>query len=308
MPRIYNRPTPAADSPDVAVLDQEHQPVAVHRDPPAPRPKAQPATPPPVKPTRQARDVSEILQRRAAESAALLEAAEEVLNAQIDGQTLNSDERSLLVALGFTGEKLAAETRRLTRVRGWQTRAGTQAEREQDSRTADQAKEERDRRGPEIEQQIADLQRELATLDTTAAQARAAIENREAAVKALRDRELLPATVQAELDDAAKAMTPIKARVNTLKQEIETTARLAPLQVTDRAVIDFARFRKLPCYVERADQPSSLVQTVDPTGWRQYIAQRQADDEQRQAEIEVLQAELEPLNAKRESLLSFYVR
>jgi hypothetical protein len=301
MPRIYNRP-------QTSTLDQEHQPVAVLDRPPAPKPKAQPATTPPVAVTAP-EEVRAILDRRAKESSLLLNAAEQVLLAIVQGQNPTAEERSLLVSLGFVGEKLKAETVRMTRVLNWQARAGTAEGRDQARQARQAAEAELATRGPQIEAEQARLQAELATLQATAEQTAAVCEKQAESLKSLRNRDLLPEQIRAELDDLTRTHRDQYAvKIRALRSEIERTAILAAMVPTDRACVEFAEMNRLPCHSLRKTGHDSAVGQVDPAGWRQYLAQRQADDIERQAELDQLEVEAAPLIERRETLLSFYVR
>jgi chromosome segregation ATPase len=273
----------------------------------APEPVVVPYSPPPKPPKPATRSVSEIAQARAAESAALLAAAEEVLLSLVDGQNPSAEERSLLVSLGLVDGRLDSELSRLRKVRSFQTRAGDAAGREQARQDSETAAAELARRGPEIDAELQRLQAERATLERTAEHARQVCERQATALAALQDRDLLPMHVQAELDDFTRAARPLVARVHTLQREIALTAELAALDPADAKAMTHAESAKLSCY-HAAGVPPHHHPVVDPSGWLAYTRRRQAEDVQRQAEIEDLQAEVAPLAEQRTRLLGYYVR
>ena len=269
----------------------------------APEPVRQP-TPP--KPEPEPRSVSEILRRRSEEAAVLIQAAEEVLTALARGQSLSSDERSLLSSMGLVGERLDGEVRRMTRVLNWQSKSGTKADREKATAASKKASAELVKRGPEIDAEVERLLAEKVNLEATTETTEQVCQRQIEAVKALTNREYLPDHLKSELDDLVRQSRPILARLHTLEGEIGLTARLSELETAHQAVVEHARHLRLECYSEIADR-GKITSSVDPVGWRQYIDRRRADDEQRGSEIEAVQAELEPLIAKREALLSHYI-
>ncbi len=304
MPRIYNRPqtqTPAAEP--------EH--VALHQEPPAqppPRPKAQPVTTPPVVVTTP--EVQAILDRRAKESSLLLDAAEQVLTAIARGESPTAESQSLLVSMGFVAARRDAEVVRLKRVLSWQAKTGTAEERDQARQAAETAATELATRGPEIEQQIAALHRELAKLESEAAQTQKITEQQTAAVKSLRCRELLPVQLQQELDDAQiRHRDGYAARIRDLRGQIELTERLCAMKPPYNEATGYAEQLGLPCFQRvRTGHDSAVPTIVDVAGWNRHLDERRAADEALQPELERLEAEATPLIEKRETLLSFYVR
>lgn len=303
MPRIPAQKTkpnlesiPAVEFPDPSTATATIEPTPVTTKPRPPQPPK--------------RSVSEILRQRAEEASLLVAAGEEVLIALAKGQSPSPEEHALLVSLGLLGDRLDAEVRRMTRILNHQTRAGTEADRQQAVRNADEAAALLANRGPEIEQAVAELLAERSRLETSAAETRAICDRQSEAIKTLRTREFLPDNLRAELDDVARQTSPILARLHTLEGEITLTERLAALDVTDRVVIDHADSNGLSCYQEGAERsdPRKTVRSVDAAGWRSYLDQRRVDDKHRRAEIAEVQAELEPLKEKRERLLSHYVR
>ncbi len=310
MPRIRRDDTP---TPTVAAYDlPDAAPVRTLDTAPQPTLSATRPTP--------KRSVSQILRERAEDAAVLLAAAEEVVFAIVAGHNPSAEERSVLVSLGITGQRLDAEVVRLTRVRNWRAKTGTVDDRDQARRDADSAAAALAHRGPEIEHQLADLQRELRTLQSAAEQANIVVVKQAAALDSLRSPELLPEQLVAEFNDHARAMQPLNAKLNTLRNEIGTTERLAGLDIKDPAVLAFAESAKLPCVVTKrwgqdgrpaddAPAPGGWLQTsIDAAGWQDYLRQRRADDAERQREIPTIEAELQTLAAKRESLLNHYVR
>jgi len=288
-----------------AVIDRLAPATALCQEPQAPpKPKPiPPATPKPARP-----DIGELVRRRAAESNDLLQAAEEILFRLAASENPSPDEHSLLVSLGLTGDKLKSETNRVTRIASWREKSGTEAEREQARQAAETAASNLAWRAPEIAAEVQRLQAELATLEMTAERTRVAVERQSAALASLRVRDLLPIQRQAEYDDLARQRSPLLARINTLRGEIQRTELLAGMQPTDRACIEFAEVNRLPCFRREKVQHDSDRGVVEPNGWKAYIAQRQVDDEGRRAELEPLEAESAALDARREALLSFYVK
>lgn len=252
--------------------------------------------------------VSEILQRRVEESAALLDAAERVLVGIARGQSPSSEERNLLTTLGFVGPRLDAEVLRIRRVVAWQDMTGTHSDRKAARESAKIAAEKLARRGPEIDEAMQQLSAERADLERTAGETESVVQRHAEAVKSLRKRELLPEQVQGELDDLARQIQPLRAKLKTAEGEVERTALLAGLAVDHPTVVGHAEARQLQCFSMHKLSHDSAEGRVDPAGWKTYIAQRQAEDEQRRAEIDRLEASIEPLIQKREKLLSFYVK
>ena len=290
--------------PRIRTCDPSAESVAVlHRDPPP----AKPITP--ARPTPK-RNASEILDRLAADAKELLTATDDIVAALAQGQNPTPEERAILVARGLVGPRLDAEVSRLRRVLSFQGKAGTAADRDQDRQDAETAAAELASRGPEYEQQIAALHAKLSDLHANAERTAAIVDRQRIALDSLKNWELLPEQLVAELQDYSRAIQPLNARLNTLRNEIATTTRLAALPVEDAGVLAHAQAAKLACYRDgSAPKPgSSSKPHVDPAGWREYISRRQADDNDRRAELEQVETDLQPLIEKRESLLSHYVR
>ena len=288
--------------PRIRTPDQSHESTAL-----LDRPPARPTAPARLSPKRTA---SEILDRLAADANELLTATDEIVAAIAQGQNPTAEERSILVARGLVGPRLDAEASRLRKVTAFQQKAGTAEQRDQARHAAEAAAAELARRGPEVEQKIAALQRELSDLQVAAERSAAVVERQRIALDSLRNWELLPEQLVAELQDYSRAVQPLNARLNTLRNEIATTERLAGLPVEHADVLAYAQAAKLACYRDgSAPKPgSSSKPHVDPAGWREYISRRQADDNDRRAELEQVETDLQPLIEKRESLLSHYVR
>lgn len=270
----------------------------------------------------------------------LTKAAETLFSKLAGGGELSSGEWSLLRSAGPHPGGTPSHDRsafqrwldgnvgRLRTIREKQQRAGTAEDRAQARTAAELAAAELAAAAPRIEQQIAELQEQLATLARNAKVASDQVRQQEQAVEALRQVDRLPAWIQDELKAANRRhvaewkrdLVSAQGRIRTIEAivGIDTSAPDAfrtielhvgstpTLGVDNRSRVErFFTFRRV---VDPETKTSSERITGLKRGeWDRYLDTLRAEAEQVKIRVEELLPLKEAAEAEIEQLTSFYV-
>jgi hypothetical protein len=261
------------------------------------------------------RELVELLSTRMDE---LKDAAEEIIRARaenLDYETKNKltdrnvrrlfdrEELNVFDALKWSDEQLRKELHRVANVVEWQEKAGTCADRQAAAERADRAAAALAAEGPQIDQQIAALQRKKASLENEHKQAAAVVARQNDACCKLR--ELVPPHVRAQVE-AARQQARRQYEVPRLEGEI-SIIKLLPKMDRDQAV-NFVR-----SHFDRDEQLQRLARDergidVKREWWQSYIAERTAELPRLERELAQLQAARAEAIAEANEPLDLYCR